>query len=97
MVSPISLMEMSIKLKLGKLPKFIISIDEIVEQLLRDGFKLLAIKTSHISAYQSIPFYDDHRDPFDRFLLAISLSEQISLISADEKFSRYRPFINVID
>ena len=50
-----------------------------------------------VLSYQSIPFFEDHRDPFDRFLLATALSEQIPIISIDEKFSRYRPLITVIN
>jgi len=70
---------------------------EIAEQFQLDDFELLSIQPKHIFAYQSIPFYDDHRDPFDRFLLATALSEQIPIISADEKFPRYRSLINIIN
>ena len=69
-VSQFSLMEMSIKLKLGKLPEFIVSIEYITVQLLSDDFSILPITNHHIFSYQSIPFFEDHRDPFDRFLLA---------------------------
>lgn len=66
--SQFSLMEISIKLKLGKLPEFIVSIEHITLQLLSDGFTILPILNNHIFAYQSVPFFEDHRDPFDRFL-----------------------------
>lgn len=97
LVSQFSLIEMSIKLKLDKLPEFIVSIEYIAKQLLLDGFELLQISNNHIFSYQQIPFYEDHRDPFDRFLLATALSEQIPIISIDENFPRYRPLIIVID
>ena len=90
-------MEISIKLKLGKLPDFIVSIEYITNQLLSDGFTILPVLNNHIFSYQSIPFFEDHRDPFDRFLLATALSEQIPIISADEKFVLYRPLITVIN
>src|SRR6185312_1285304 len=96
-VSQFSLMEISIKLKLGKLPEFIVSIEYITLQLLSDGFTILPILNNHIFSYQSIPFFEDHRDPFDRFLLATALSEQIPIISVDENFTLYRPLITVID
>ncbi len=96
-VSQLSLMEMSIKLKLSKLPEFIVSMEHITAQLLLDGFTILPLTNNHIFSYQSIPFFEDHRDPFDRFLLATALSEQIPIISIDEKFSLYRPLITVID
>ena len=97
LVSHFSLMEMSIKLKLGKLPEFIVSIEYIAEQLLLDGFEILQASANHIFSYQKIPFLEEHRDPFDRFLLATALSEQIPIISNDEKFPLYRPLITVID
>ncbi len=97
LVSQFSLIEISIKLKLGKLPEFIVSVEYIVNQLLADGFAILPIANNHIFSYQSIPFFENHRDPFDRFLLATALSEQIPIISVDENFPLYRPFIAVID
>jgi len=97
LVSQFSLIEMSIKLKLGKLPEFIVSIEYIAKQLLLDGFSILPITNNHIFSYQSIPFFEDHRDPFDRFLLATALSEEMPIISVDEKFPLYRPLITVIN
>ena len=61
-----------------------------------DGFELLPIELSQIYAYQSIPLYDDHRDPFDRMLLSVALHEQIPIISSDEKFQRYKPLVQIL-
>lgn len=95
-VSPISLMEIAIKLKLGKLPQFIVSVEEVTKQMLNDGFELLPLELGQVCAYQSIPLFEDHRDPFDRMLLSVALHEQISIISSDEKFGRYEPFVQVL-
>jgi PIN domain nuclease of toxin-antitoxin system len=43
LVSQFSLMEISIKLKLGKLPEFIVSVEYMINQLLSDGFTILPI------------------------------------------------------
>lgn len=96
-VSQFSLMEISIKLKLGKLPEFIVGVEEVTGQLLQDGFTILPTTNDHIFSYQSIPFFQQHRDPFDRFLLATALSEQIPVISNDENFLLYPPLITVIN
>ena len=48
LVSHFSLLEMSIKLKLGKLPEFVVSIEYVAKQLLLDGFELLPVSNSHI-------------------------------------------------
>lgn len=97
LVSHFSLMELAIKLKLGKLPDFIIDLPAFIQQLQNDGFTILPCQNLHIIAYEAIPLFDDHRDPFDRFLLATALAEKIPILSADEKFSRYRPLVDVID
>lgn len=97
LVSQFSLLELSIKFKLGKLPKFIVSIEHITNQLLSDGFTILPILNNHIFAYQSIPLFEDHRDPFDRFLLGTALFEQIPIVSVDENFSLYRTVLSVVD
>jgi PIN domain nuclease of toxin-antitoxin system len=67
LVSQFSLIEMSIKLKLGKLPEFIVSIEYITKQLLFDGFELLQVSNNHIFSYQEIPFFEDHRDHMTDF------------------------------
>lgn len=95
-VSQFSLMELSIKLKLGKLPEFIVSIEYITERFLSDGFNVLPVTNNHILSYQLIPFFEQHRDPFDRFLLATAFSEKIPVISVDENFLLYSPLITVI-
>ena len=95
-VSQLSLMEISIKLKLGNLPDFIVTIEIITEQLVKDGFTLLPLSNAHIFSYQSVPFFEEHRDPFDRFLLATAISEEIPIISNDEKFSLYKNLVHII-
>ena len=97
LVSEISLLEIAIKQKIGRLPELPLSIDELTTQLLIDGFQLLPIERSHIAAYAQIPLFDNHRDPFDRLLLATALSEQVPIISADENFRRYVPTIHLIE
>ena len=94
--SQFSLLEISIKLKLGKLPAFIVSVDEFAEKAHQSGLKMLNIENNHIATYQNIPLFDDHRDPFDRFLLATALSTNMPIISADEKFNYYIPLIDLI-
>lgn len=96
-VSQFSLLEISIKLKLGKLPEFIVSVEYIAKQLLSDGFTILPISNNHIFSYQSFPFFEDHQDRFDRFLLATALADQMPVISVDKNFTLYRPLITVIN
>jgi PIN domain nuclease of toxin-antitoxin system len=95
-VSQISLIEIAIKQKIGKLPDFKVSLKELISQTEQDRFRIIRLDNQHIAFYDRIPLYADHRDPFDRLILATSLAEQMPLISADEKFSRYHPIVDVI-
>lgn len=96
-VSHISLMEIAIKQKLGKLGVFdTIKMDAIIDKILINGLFILPFQDKHIGAYQSVPLHEQHRDPFDRFLIATALSENMTLMSSDEKFKLYEDIILLI-
>jgi len=42
-----------------------------------------------------VAFSDDHRDPFDRMLLAMALTEEAGFVTRDDKFSAYREVLPV--
>ncbi|GAB4042813.1 hypothetical protein GCM10028774_56130 [Spirosoma jeollabukense] len=60
------------------------------------AIQLLPILPHHLDAYQSIPLYEDHRDPFDRLLIATAFADSLTLISDDSKFNQYMPYITLI-
>jgi PIN domain nuclease of toxin-antitoxin system len=96
-VSEISLFEIAIKQKINRLPDLTLSVEELTSQLISDGFRLLPIEQKHIFAYSQIPLYDDHRDPFDRLLLATALAEGLTVISSDENFTYYTNQIRLFE
>lgn len=56
----------------------------------RNGrFCLLNIHESHLLTYAGLPLMKDHRDPFDRLLIAQALTENLALMSRDAKFADY--------
>lgn len=82
---------------MGKLPDFEISLEEFNTFLQQKGFSNLPLSDKHLIAYFSCSFFtDQYRDPFDRCLVAISDSEQIGIITNDEKFQLYKNTIEVI-
>lgn len=95
-VSQVSLFEIAIKQKIGKLPALNLSIERLVAIIIEDGFDILPIANAHINAYQDIPFLEHHKDPFDRLILATSLAENMPLISSDANFKYYTPQITLI-
>ncbi len=96
-VSQVSLFEIAIKQKIGKLPKLTIPIDTLVKTIKEDDFSILGIKDEHIASYQHIPLFDNHRDPFDRLILATAYFEKMPIISSDEKFLLYRDIVPLIE
>lgn len=95
--SQVSLMEIAIKFQVGKLPDFEITLEEFNNFLQQKGFSNLPLSDKHLFAYFNCSFFtDQHRDPFDRCLVAISDSERISIITNDEKFQFYKNMIDVI-
>ena len=95
-VSHISLMELAIKKNLNKLPDFVPGIQMVRDQLISNGFELLRLTEEQIFSYQQLPLYQEHKDPFDRFLIAIAKHENFSILTADGKFQLYSGMINLI-
>lgn len=95
-VSQVSLMELAIKKNINKLPNFVPDIRVIAEQLVSNGFDLLKLTDEHIFSYQHLPLFQEHRDPFDRFLIAIAKQENFSIMTTDEKFRLYSSLIQIL-
>ena len=86
-ISRASLWEVTIKHSMGKLALP----DGLVKWLadVRQQFPLLEITDAHLVTLSQIPPVKDHRDPFDRLLIAQALTEDLTLISRDGKFAAY--------
>src|SRR6185312_7679385 len=82
--SQVSLFELAIKQKIGKLPDFSVTIEDVNTQALKDGFTFLNIQNSHIYSYTALRLLENHRDPFDRLLIATAITEDAIILSADE-------------
>src|SRR5580698_5244928 len=68
--SQISLFEITIKQSLNKLPEFTSTISEIYRQGIKDNFMFLQLQNHHLYRYTNVPLFAEHRDPFDRLLIA---------------------------
>lgn len=89
LLSIVTIWELQIKVQLKKL-QLRKSIQEVVsEQLHFNATQILSIYTEHIFALEKLPNLPDHRDPFDRLLVAQAFYEQIPILSIDPKFSQY--------
>ena len=57
------------------------------QHMLRTYFEWLHIATKHLDHVAELPFH--HNDPFDRLLVAQSLTETIPIVSADAQLDAY--------
>ncbi|MFC3199912.1 type II toxin-antitoxin system VapC family toxin [Parapedobacter deserti] len=95
-VSKMSFFEIAIKLKIRKLTEFRVSLDEFIDATYRSGYNTLSIKDEHFKTYMEMDFTENHRDPFDRYLLATAKYENLSFITKDEKFEAYKESYPII-
>ncbi|MFN8672169.1 MAG: type II toxin-antitoxin system VapC family toxin [Candidatus Sericytochromatia bacterium] len=86
-VSIISFWEIAIKKSLGKLD-IVDSTEKILKEAEDSGIKVLDIKSKHVFYVEKLDFH--HRDPFDRILIATTITEKLKIISIDEVFDKYK-------
>ena len=87
LLSMASLWEIAIKYSVGKLNLPSPYEDFVAQQILHNDIDVLSVQISHLTVVAQLPFH--HRDPFDRLLIAQSISEGIPILSADSNFDAY--------
>lgn len=86
-LSVASVWEMQIKTQMGKL-KLSLPLGELVKtQRETNDITISPVALKHVLALDVLPFH--HKDPFDRLLIAQSIEEDLTLVSADAQFSAY--------
>ncbi|HWF07338.1 MAG TPA: type II toxin-antitoxin system VapC family toxin [Bryobacteraceae bacterium] len=86
-VSAASAWEIATKVRLGKLPGAEGLAADFAEYLQREGFEALPISMDH--AARAGLLAGDHRDPFDRMLIAQAQAENLALVSNEEVFDGF--------
>ncbi|MBB5045078.1 PIN domain-containing protein [Shinella fusca] len=84
LVSAVSLREITVKLRIGKLDA---DISEILGILPGEGFQRLDITDAHLIALAGLAIH--HRDPFDHLLMAQALAEGAHFVSEDRNVPLY--------
>jgi PIN domain nuclease of toxin-antitoxin system len=92
-VSRASLWEIAIKISAGRLK---MDITKFSRNIGKHGFQWLDIKTEHLLEVAGLPTFDDHRDPFDRLLVAQSRTEPLLFLTADSALARYGSTVRVV-
>ena len=88
-VSVATLWELTIKSSLGKLGLPAAPVDMLADLTRENAFGLLGIKPDHLRSLQQLPFIADHRDRFDRMIVAQASAEGLTLVSRDRKLHNY--------
>ena len=86
LVSTVSLWEIVVKLRIGKLAADVHEIDDAIDT---NRFARIGIERMHLAALATLPRYADHRDPFDHLLVAQAVAERAAFLSADRNARRY--------
>jgi PIN domain nuclease of toxin-antitoxin system len=81
LVSAASVFEISIKVRLGKLPKVERLAKSFLPSLTEQGFAHLPVTVAH--GLRAGTLTGQHADPFDRLLAAQAMIEDVPIISAD--------------
>ena len=83
--SLISIWEVAIKNNIGKMP---IPAEDLLEGCDEMGFVPLPLKKEHILQLRSLSEWE-HRDPFDRMLVAQAEAEKLQFLTEDRKILEY--------
>lgn len=84
LVSAASVWELAIKASLGNL----VVPGPIPDLMADNGFESLAVTAAHAWAIFDLPV-TDHKDPFDRQLVAQAICERLPIISGDKQLDQY--------
>ena len=85
--SLVSLWEIAVKMKIGKLNTVGSSVTYIRDEMAEYGMELLPIRYEHILQLERLPLH--HSEPFDRLLIAQAIAESLPILTHDEKFPLY--------
>ncbi len=89
LVSPASYWEIAIKIALKKYALKMPYEVFLHESIDLNGFRYLPIEPRHTARLITLPHFKNHKDPFDRLLVAQSLVEGLSIISSDPIIDAY--------
>ena len=85
-ISIATIWEIAIKISLGKF-KFEKGFGDFINLINENGFEIIPISIEHALKVSTLEFI--HRDPFDRLIIAQSITENLTIITKDEYIKKY--------
>lgn len=86
-VSAVSAWEVATKARIGKLPNAMLLAQNFTTEIAQQDFLPLAISVEHGQRAGNLP--GQHKDPFDRMLIAQAQAENLVLVSNEAIFDQY--------
>jgi PIN domain nuclease of toxin-antitoxin system len=86
-ISIASLWEIAIKYSLRKI-ELINGFEELYKILQFSVIEILPISFDHLKELAKLDFH--HRDPFDRIIISQGISEELTVITKDDNFGKYK-------
>lgn len=86
-VSAASAWEITTKFRIGKLDNAEVVAFDVAASITNEGFLPLAVSVMHGQIAGSLP--GDHRDPFDRMLIAQAMLESMTFVSNEARFDAF--------
>jgi|SRR6266481_5983931 PIN domain nuclease of toxin-antitoxin system len=86
-VSAVSAWEIATKYRIGKLPDAGAIADDVPQAVAAEGFNELLLSMRHAQRAGSLG--GQHRDPFDRMLIAQAMIDDLTLVSNERVFDAY--------
>ncbi|TCS73463.1 PIN domain nuclease of toxin-antitoxin system [Sulfuritortus calidifontis] len=87
LVSHATAWELALKTSIGRLELTEPAATFLEREVQANGFAFLPIQLMHIAIVERLPV--QHRDPFDRMLVAQALAEALPFVSADQSLDIY--------
>lgn len=92
-VSSASIWEIAIKAAIGKIDA---DAEEMMQAIEESGFIELPITAAHAAHVATLPAVENHKDPFDRLLVAQARHEPLVLLTGDPKVVAYGGLIRLV-
>ena len=89
-VSTVTLWEIAIKLSIGKLNLQGLEISDLVQFCNEQNIEIVQLPISAVVQYKNLPIKENHKDPFDRFLISLCIADDYILVSSDSKADLYK-------
>jgi PIN domain nuclease of toxin-antitoxin system len=90
-VSAVSLWEIAIKCRIGKLDLSGLEPEEVIVLIEKMEFELISLTPEESISYGKLE-EPTHKDPFDRMLIWQSIQRKMTIISKDHEFSKFEKY-----